>query len=703
MKKKKIIKIVGIVIAVFIGIVIALACLGNVAQAAGLVDDTIDKNHVYSRYGLDNYQLDFYVDTSWDWLPWHWKDGVGKSVMYALYMVTNFIWRISLYLSNATGFLVSEAFKLDFITQMVKTVGKNIQILAGVTPQGISTNGFFAGSLLILILIVGAYVFYHGLIKRETAKAMQAVVNFVVVFLFSSLFIAYAPDLVGKVNGFSKDISSAALSLGTKIVIPNSGVKGQDSVDLIRDNLFAIQVRQPWLILQYGNTSIKKLGKDRVEELESTDPNKNDGEDREKIVKKEIEERKNSNLTISQVGNRLGTVVFLFFFNIGVSFFVLIFMGIMILYQVLFIIFSMFLLFSCLLAMLPGYNGILQKGVERVFNSIFIRTGITLIVVVAFSISSMFYSLSESSPFFITIFLQVVTFAGIYIKLPDILGMFKLQGDGQQMGRRMFRKPQMFMRRQTRRLERNMRKAVTGGTTVGAAGIVSGNNLGKRQAKQSLRMSSGLEQRESKEDLVTRAGKKVGSALDTPQKVVDKAKMAKEKVKDVPTQAKYAVHSAKENIKQNATDFQRNALEEAEKKKEERDQALKKHRQTVGEKRQEMDKKRQEKEEQKRKKEMREPDHRRSATAQNSESYTEKEKSREHVSKPAMEKEQKRQEVSTSRGSSFVEKERNRERVSGSFTTRELNKERSSFKSGHQDKASQQMPKRQNRGRREKQ
>ena len=90
---------------------ILLSLLGTVAHATGLVDDTINAGNLYSKYPLSNYQLDFFVDNSWSWLPWNWLDGIGKSVQYGLYCITNFVWTISLYLSNATGYVVQEAYK----------------------------------------------------------------------------------------------------------------------------------------------------------------------------------------------------------------------------------------------------------------------------------------------------------------------------------------------------------------------------------------------------------------------------------------------------------------------------------------------------------------------------------------------------------------------------------------------------------------
>lgn len=253
MRKKKIIRWLLITLAVILGVLVILSITGTVAYAAGLVDNTVSDANAYSKYPLENYQLDFYVDSSWDWLPWNWLDGIGKSIQYGLYAITNFVWTVSLYISNATGYVVQEAYKLNFISDTASSIGKNIQTLAGVTSSGFSNEGFYVGFLLILILVMGIYVAYTGLLKRETTKAIHAVINFLVVFILSASFIAYAPNYISKINDFSADISSSALSLGTKIVLPDSNSKGKDSVDLIRDSLFSIQVKQRKLYDEYGN------------------------------------------------------------------------------------------------------------------------------------------------------------------------------------------------------------------------------------------------------------------------------------------------------------------------------------------------------------------------------------------------------------------------------------------------------------------
>ena len=590
---KKLLHVLGMVLLALVIIIALLAMLGTVAHASGLVDDTVDAGNLYSKYPLSNYQLDFYVDNSWSWLPWNWLDGIGKSVQYGLYCITNFVWTISLYLSNATGYVVQEAYKLDFVNDMADSIGQSIQTLAGVTANGFSSSGFYVGFLLLLILIVGIYVAYTGLIKRETSKAIHAVINFLVVFLVSASFIAYAPDYIKKVNDFSSDISTASLDLGTKIMLPDSDSKGKDSVDLIRDSLFSIQVQQPWLLLQFGNSSIEEIGADRVDALVSVSPSDEDGATREDVVKTEIEDKDNDNMTIPQVVNRLGMVFFLLIFNLGITIFVFLLTAMMIFSQILFIIFAMFLPVSFLLSMIPSYEGMAKQAVVKVFNTIMTRAGITLIVTVAFSISSMFYNISTDYPFFMVAFLQIVCFAGIYFKLGDIMSMFSLNaGDSQTMGRRIFRRPYMFMRHRARRMERRMARAVGAGSMAGSTAGTLASSLFSGRGGSARKSNQNKEQRNNTTSgsFGSRAGAKAGAVMDTKNRVKDKAKEVKEAVKDMPTQAGYAVYSAKENAKKTVSDFKRGVTQEQETRQSGRTDKLNQRRQSVAGKRMEMQK-----------------------------------------------------------------------------------------------------------------
>src|SRR5699024_6277142 len=551
LNKQKWKTIVLTVVLIGIAVFLCLLLLGTFAQAAGLVDDTVSEDNLYSKYALDHYQLDFYVDTGWDWLPWNWNDGIGKQVMYGLYTITNFIWIISLYLSNATGYLIQQAYSLDFISQTADAIGKNMQTLAGITASGFSSSGFYVGFLLLFILIIGIYVAYSGLMKRETTKAIRAIINFLVVFILSASFIAYAPTYITKINDFSADISQASLDLGTKILMPSSTSQGKDSVDMIRDNLFSIQVEQPWMLLQFDDSDKETIGEDRVDTLVSTSPDANNGKDRENAVKAEIEDHDNKNLTITKTTTRLGMVFFLFLFNIGISIFVFLLSGIMIFSQLLFIIYAMFLPISFLLSMIPTFENMGKQAIMKLFNVIMLRAGITLIITVAFSISSMLYSLTTSYPFFLIAFLQIVTFAGIYLKLGDIMSMFRLQSsDSQQVGRTVMRRPRQMAHRSTRRLQRTIGRTLTGATAGAAVGRLMSSSGNTKRSFSPLRPLQRLSankqnQKESnngeKKSFSQKLGQSTGKMLDTKNRVRSNIQHRKQQVKDLPITAKYAV------------------------------------------------------------------------------------------------------------------------------------------------------------------
>lgn len=449
MTKKRVVKI----LLAIAGILFLLSVISITSQAAGLIDETIDTSNNYSKYPVENYQLDYFVDSSWDWLPWNWGDGIGKSVTYGIYAITNFVWIISVYLSNATGYLVSEAYSLDFISDTTEAIGRNIQILAGINEQGFMSKGFYPGLLLLLILIMGIYVTYTGLIKREITKATGALVSFLTIFLLSSSFIAYSTSYISRINEFSADISNAALDVGSSMTMPNSETSGKSSVDAIRDSLFEIQVKQPWMILQYGDSELETVGEERVEALESTSPFANKGKDRVEIIKEEINDRENDNMTITKTINRLGVTVFIFLFNILISIFVFFLTGIMIFSQVLFIIFAVFLPISFLLSMIPSFNHLMKTTIMRLFNVIMMRAGITLVLTISFSLSAMVYSLTATQPFFVVAFMQIVIFAGIYFKLNDLMGMMALNSaDSQSTGGRVMRRPKQTATRAIRKL-----------------------------------------------------------------------------------------------------------------------------------------------------------------------------------------------------------------------------------------------------------
>ena len=539
-------KVQKIAITAFIAVVMAFLFLNLFtvqAHAAGLLDETIDTAHEFSRYPIDNYQLDFYVDSSWDWLPWNWLDGIGKTAQYAIYLFTNFLWTLNLYISNAVGYLIQQAYDLDFISSAASAIGKNIQLIAGVSASGLDSTGLFPGMMAIVTLLVGVYCAYAGLIKRETTKAFHAALNFVVVFVVSVGLIAYAPSAISGVNEFSSDISNGIVDVSAKILAPDTA--GENTgVSAIRDCLFGIQVKQPWLIMQFGDSDAENIGEERVNSLLGTSPDENRGKDREEAVKTELEDYDNGNLTVTEVTSRFGLSVFFLIFNLIVSAFAIMLTGSMLLSQILFIISAMFLPVSLLISMIPAFTGTSRRAVISLFNTIMLRVGTTLLTTFVLVLSSLAYTIANGKPFVVVVLLQVIVFAGVYMERDKLLGMIGLRDEGTgRVGRAMTNRPR-------RTISRAVRKALPF-----AAGVGVGKRSAQRRAVQSTRRTvSTSASRETvqpeKKNLGQRVGETAGKIADTPSRVRDKAAETVQKVKDAPTNAEYAVRSNVESARE---------------------------------------------------------------------------------------------------------------------------------------------------------
>ena len=286
-------------------------------------------------------------------------------------------------------------------------------------------------------------------------------------------------------------------------------------------------------------------------------------------------------------------------FNIGISVFVFLLTGIMIFSQVLFIIYAMFLPVSFLLSMVPSFEGMSKRAITKLFNTILTRAGITLIITVAFSISTMLYNLSGEYPFFLTAFLQIVTFAGIYFKLGDLMGMFSLQsGDSQSMGSRIMRRPRMLMHAHMHRLQHKLGRSVAA-LGAGTAAYHAGKQAGSDQRTASSSGSSKRTQADhsrpdgqaapEKESVWKRAGSAVGAVADTKDKITDTAGQLREQAKDLPVNAKYALYHGKTQVSEGVRDFTSSVTQTRTARAEQRNAQAESRRQTIAERRAELE------------------------------------------------------------------------------------------------------------------
>jgi len=429
------------------------------ALASGLMDNTINDAYGFSRYPIAHYALDLYID------PDAGRGWFGISlpdVSRILFSITNAIWELCVFLASAVGSVVQEAFRLDFLSRATDEIGRNIQQIAGVSENGFSTTGFLPMLLPLAVLAMGAYVLYVGLFKREMTKALGAVMNFLVIFVLSIGFIAFAPSYIQAINSLSVDLADGALRITNAILNPGANDTNV-AVAGIREALHQVQIHAPWQLLQFGSLDIDPA---RVHELLSYAPH---SDARIDAVIREVEIY--NNIHLSGEVDRFGTVLILFFVNLGISIFVLSLTGLMIFSQLLLIFYLTLLPIALVLSLFPTFNGIAKRSIERVFNTLLLRVGYTLIITIAFSLSLLVYRVSSdlSMPFLLVGFLQILVFWGVHKKQDELLGMIRLQSGENHRGERSIL-----------RTGRNLgRKALAFGT-----GIVAGKSINRRRSQQ---------------------------------------------------------------------------------------------------------------------------------------------------------------------------------------------------------------------------
>lgn len=505
-------------------------CFPSPTEAAGWVKESLGGKEAifnFEKYLLDNYNLDFYVDTSWNWLPWKWGEGISETVIYAVFAITNIFWMLNVYLCYFLGFVVQEAFELDFISDMVASLAKMIQIIAGIDKGGILSTGLvpiFGG---LLIALAGVSVVYQAVVKQHPTQAIQQALVFLFTFICCGVFFMNAGSYLDKVNTVQQEINTEMLDIAKGISLGDS--KDGSSTKAIRENLFSLQIEEPWKILQFGENDTEKVGKGRIAALLKESPYSED-EKRNELVEKEVVDRKNGNLSVQKVYLRFGMVFLVLVANIIISLSVAILTIVLIASQVLFLLYVGFLPVAMIFSLFPGSSRILGTALQKVFQLLFTKMGITLILTIVFSISHELNHLTKEKGYIWSSFLQIALWFSAVTRVNELLGFMRIGGAETRAADRTGRfLCGMFLGSLSRGFTRRIAGGMTGG--LGSAAIASTAFSGMKRIKRQGTSST--------VPLMERIGSKVSAIGEVPANAVSTFDQVKRSVQYAPTNAKY--------------------------------------------------------------------------------------------------------------------------------------------------------------------
>ncbi len=375
----------------------------------------------YNEYPQHHYKLDTFVNTEGDWMPWNWADGAGKQIYIALMEIINSIWNVNILLANFTMKIVQEAFELDFVSNVTEEIGTAIQNIAGFGPGGFMGNGLWPLLVTFVIAIVGAWATYVGIVKRESSRAWGGLISSIVIFVFALGFFSNAPTILKGINDWSSDLQSDVLAVSASVVNPGASYSRDEGIATIRNQMFDLMVKKPYMLMQYGSTEVEE---GRVNDLLSIDPFAN-SEDRQEKAKLEVDDQDNKMMSIEGISQRAGFVPLLFVANTIIGIFLLMVSGTIILYQMVFLALVLFAPVPLLMALVPRWKNAAFDWGMKVLHAQLMKISIALLLTILFGISAILYRATESSDlgYLGMMLLQIICFVGVWAKRKELFNI----------------------------------------------------------------------------------------------------------------------------------------------------------------------------------------------------------------------------------------------------------------------------------------
>ncbi|CUB08769.1 hypothetical protein BN2127_JRS1_00553 [Bacillus cereus] len=354
-------------------------------------------------------------------------DSVGKDLQRMLYTTcqwfANMAFQLNVILGQLTIFLVDQALNLDIVDTVADKLGAAMQNIAGIGKGGFLSSGLFPAIIGIACVLSACYAGYIFFIKRQPSKGLSELVKTVFVIAFIVTYIGNAGTILKSANTISSEISVTVLAKATGTVAGDPGRSKADAIFSVKKQIWDLLVERPYLFLQYGEDSKEKLGAKRVDELLAKAP----GEEREKIVQKEIKDQGNQMMVISSVGERLVFTVMYYVVNTFAGVPVIAFCLLIVAFQLWFLVMSIISPIVMAVALLPGHRRVIESWASQWIRPLALKIFMSVMLVIIFTVAELLYVLPEAgvAGYVSTMIFQILVFVLCYLFRDNITASFK--------------------------------------------------------------------------------------------------------------------------------------------------------------------------------------------------------------------------------------------------------------------------------------
>ncbi|EOO34358.1 CD3337/EF1877 family mobilome membrane protein [Bacillus mycoides] len=379
-----------------------------------LLDDIIPKSKEklkYEEYPPSSYGIDIYTPEGGfgeSLKFWKWGDKVKEQMVAVLFSLISIGWTINLGISTFVTSMVGQSMSLNIVADVGDKLGDVISKAAGFNGSW-GSGGIYSELIGLMLALLACWVIWVGFVQRRQSEMLGGLLKALGILVFTLGFFANSSFIIKGLNNFSEQTNKTVLDATQGISGTSEGYSS--GVDSITDLTHTLLIKQPYTLLQFGTTDMKKIGDERIKKMLTTTK----ADERQDLLKEEVEQKKNTILTLDATFERGALVLLLFLINAPLWVVLCLCSMAMLFYQLMFIIVALMSPVMLLMALVPAWTGTAKKFLAELFRTLLMKVAIGFLLTLMFWVSSILYSATDKYGYLVVAALQVLSFLGVWL------------------------------------------------------------------------------------------------------------------------------------------------------------------------------------------------------------------------------------------------------------------------------------------------
>ncbi|MEK4604952.1 hypothetical protein MHH42_28700 [Bacillus sp. FSL L8-0099] len=420
-----------------------------------------------SSYGIDVYTPEGGFGESLKF--WKWKDNIKEQIVATIFILISIAWTVNLAISSLVTSLVGQSMSLNIVADVGDKLGEVISKTSGF--NGSWGNGIYSELIGLMLALLACWVIWVGFIQRRQSEMLGGLLKALGILVFTLGFFANSSYIIKGLNNFSEQVNKTVLDSSQSISGASEG--HSSGVDSITDLTHTLLIKQPYTLLQFGTTDMKKIGDERIKKmLTTTDP-----DERKALLKDEVEVQKNQTLSLDATFERGALVLLLGVINAPLWIVLGLCSMAMLFYQLMFIIVALMSPVMLLMALVPAWTGTAKKFLAELFRTLLMKVAIGFLVTLMFWVSSILFSATDKYGYLVVAILQILSFLGVWLYRKTIFDAITTVPASAGAARAS--DAMSNIRQKYRDVKRGSKTVGRGVVVAGAAGVASAAMAGK--------------------------------------------------------------------------------------------------------------------------------------------------------------------------------------------------------------------------------